>query len=78
MPYVPSTLKWVLNDNRIEKILINSNFSLEGYIKTDQTKVSWIFLIYVMPFIRVIFFGNRPVIISADPYVMLKTFASPS
>ena len=45
MPYVPSTLKWVLNDNRIEKILINSNFSLEGYIKTDQTKVSWILLI---------------------------------
>ena len=66
MPYVPSTLKWVLNDNRIEKILINSNFSLEGYIKTDQTKVSWILLIYVMPFIRVISFYLKQFFVSGN------------
>ena len=50
MPNVPSTLKWVINDDRIKKILIkiNSNHPLEGYIKTNQTKVSWILLIYVM------------------------------
>jgi len=68
MPYVPSTLKWVINDDRIEKILIkiNSNHPLEGYIKTNQTKVSWILLIYVMPFIRVIFYYLKQFFVSGN------------
>ncbi len=68
MPNVPSTLKWVINDDRIEKILIkiNSNHPLEGYIKTNQTKVSWILLIYVMPFIRVIFYYLKQFFVSGN------------
>ena len=75
VPYVPSTLKWVLNDNRIEKILIkiNSNNSLEGYIKSNQMKAPRILLIYVMPFIRVIFYYLKQFFISSKNKKMITS-----
>jgi len=54
MPYVPSTLKWVLNDNRIEKIFME--FDEGGVIEMRDIQVHHYLIVYIRSILKVFYY----------------------